>query len=472
MALRLIRKKPISSSPSITVASSEEKRAAIAVRSFGRQRGSSRVDDEQSAESIERASNALVLMYSTLKERRAYYFGKFDAAARGDVMTPLLEGDNATIFHEVFDPNTDVPIPLVRVTTALSLGTLIYITNMGSMAEELRHIGESTDLHMLIVETTFSTEAKRLALPTTPCPALSYDIETILEGNVSTTSIGLGPFAYPWLRQCVERTRELESVVNHMRAFYDNKMNPQWYSHYTERDVYAPWTLFAHIMIARTSRAIVILHLMNQLFQAWCPHNYSAVGWMLIKHKADPLGFDTPAMQCRVAVLLLLTRYQRNFISTFTGHDRELVADIIDLINKIQHRLQLNLDCLDAFAANTTARLEANSYRVPPRTTVDIDAPATSSGQVDDSPSPDCCLMDDSDDDEFAKLEIVSTASAERSRPTILSSSPLLFPEQEPDLAVTKTGSVCSSSFISGDDYGFDTFLNISPYFATPNSPQ
>ena len=469
MALRLIRKKPISSSsPSITVASNEEKRAAIAVRRFGRYFGDSRIDDHHTAASIDRASNTLVAMYGTLKDRRGYYFECFDAAARGDVVTPLLEGNRAVVFNDVLDPRTDVPIPLVRVTTALSLGTLIYLTNMGSMAEELRHIGESTDLHMSIFETSMGIESKRLALPTTPCPALSYDIETILTGNVSSTSMGLGPFAYPWLRQCTERTRELELVVSRMRLFNDDTPGQRPFTFFAEHDIYAPWTLFAHIAVARTSKAVIILHLMNQLFQAWCPHNYGAVGWMLIKHKADHLGFETPAMQCRVAMLLLFARYEKNFISKFTGRDRELIADLIDLINKIQHRLIMELDFLDTFAKHTNDRLEANNYRVPPRTTIDIDAPTSSSEEAECPPIPDC-LLDDSDDDEFAKLEIVSE---ERSRPSILSSSPILFPDQEPDRPVGATSSLASNSFLSADDdVAFDTFLTISPYFPV-NSPQ
>ena len=475
MALRLIRKKPISSSsPSITVASAEEKRAAIAVRRFGRYFGDSRIDDHHSAASIDRASNTLVAMYSTLKDRRGYYFDCFDAAARGDVVTPLLEGTRAFVFNDVLDPRTDVPIALVRVTTALTLGSVIYLTNMGSMAEELRHIGESTDLHMSIFETSMGIEAKRLALPDTPCPALSNDIETIMRGNVSSTTIGLGPFAYPWLRQCPERTRELEIVVGRLRFFHDDQCPPgsrgiplRSYSCYAERDIYAPWTLFCHIIVARTSRAIIILHMMNQLFQAWCPHNYGAVGWMLIKHRADPLGFETPAMQCRVAMLLMFARYQTNFISMFTGRDRELIADLIELMNKIQHKLTMELDVIDVFAGITNARLEANNYRVPPRTTVDLDAPASPSDEEDRPPVPDS-LLDDSDDDEFERLEIVPE---ERSRPSILSSSPLLFPDDEPRPAIQKSESVCSTPFIMpGDDDAFDTYLTISPYFPV-NSP-
>lgn len=469
MSRRLISKKPTtSSSPSITVASSEEKRAAIAVRRFGRYFGDSRIDDHHTAASIDRASNTLVAMYGTLKDRRGYYFDCFDAAARGDVVTPLLEGNRAIVFNDVLDPRTDVPIPLVRVTTALSLGTLIYMTNMGSMAEELRHIGESTELHMSIFETSMGIESRRLALPATACPALAYDIETIMSGNVSTTSIGLGPFSYPWLRQCPERTRELELVVSRLRFFHDDTPGPRPFSFCTERDTYAPWTLFSHIAVARTSKAIIILHLMNQLFQAWCPHNYGAVGWMLIKHKADHLGFETPAMQCRVAMLLLFVRYQTNFVTSFSGRDRELVADITELMNKIQHRLIFELDYIDTFAKHTADRLDAINYRIPPRSTIDLDAPELSSDEADAPDSPDC-LLDDSDDDEFAKLEIVS---GERSRPSILSSSPLLFPEQEPDRPARPIDSAASTPFLlAGDDEAFDTFLSISPYFPV-NSPQ
>ena len=485
MALRLQRKNPtlLPTTSSITVASAEEKRAAIATRRFGRHFGDSRLDDQHAVAAIDRASNSLVAMYSTLTERRAFYLENFDAAARGDVVTPLIEGNMAYTLADVLDPKTDVPIALVRTTTAMSLGTVIYLTNMGSMAEELRHIGESSELHMSIVESSLGIEAARLSLPTTVCPALANDIDCIMKGDVNSTTIGKGPFAYPWFRESRERTRELEIIVGRLRFFFDDGFVPirpgvhhalpaKRHSFFAERDIFAPWSLFAHVATARTSKAIIALHLMNQLFQAWCPHNYSAVGWMLIKHRADPLGFETPAMQCRVATLLLLVRYQVSFIAMFSGRDRELIADLIELMNKIQYKLmlQLDLDVVDPFSAVTDAKLEANNYKVPPRTTVDVDAPSSSSAEASGPPSPD--FLDDDDDDEFERLEIVTTE--QRSRPSILSSSPLLFPHEEPAAppVARRPESVCSTPFIpQGDEFAFDAFNTISPFFTTLNSP-
>lgn len=480
---------------SVTVATAAEKKAGVALRVLGRQLGDSRVDDEQAVSAMERESRELVLRYSTLGERRAFYFAMFDAEARNTPITLLAHGEHNEVCRDVIDRRTDIPIPLVRVSTAMKPDVVVYLTNMATAIEFMRFTPDAKQIHLDAIANTLSSQVRSLILGLS-CPSYEEDVRLCMSGCMMKTTFCIGPFGYPWMAERNERLQDMTDVASRLRGFSvfgwaDGERSQDVKQVNALKAPLVPWTLFTHIMCGKVIKAIAVLHLMNQLFAAWCPHNYSAVRWMTMEHTPDALGYSTPALQCRVAVLLLLIRYQEGYTMSFCDKEREAVKMIESAMNTLTADLGSNAD------AGIATGVDEDDLRIAKANDELLKSLANqdSSDEDDGSDNPnepsliDMLLEDEahrdslsnlpdgfasvmspimipsdapstliaSDEDEaFASFDIPSPP-VQRSRPAILLRSPILFPIEE--RCTTPMSSVGSP------DVSFDQAF---PYIASP----
>lgn len=405
-----------------TLATPAEIRAGVACRRFGRVFGSSRIDDAHAINIGQRAAKALYNISETHDARRAMYFRAFDAKSRGIEPTDPSDDSSSSLFRDVLDPSTDVPIPKCRDMQALSADTIVYITNIASQSELLRFIPSSSTLHDSIVESCFNNRAHHIL----DCGSvgLANDLAKIMTGDVAGTTLGSGPFMYSWMAAGPDRTAQLTTLDTLLKDF-----RTQGFGHmpdvgpliFRHANILAPWTAVTHFFTGAVSRSYAILYLMTSLVLAWCPHNFSAVGWMFSPHTMDPLGNQTPATQCRSLALLFFLRFQANSMVYFLGVDQDIVLSIIDSINIIHTTMldvmPMHLDPLYMLARSPIA--VGASLIAPVEDLITELAAPTTRTRV-----PATTLFDEIDDDEFDTIDIPIT----KTKPTILWKSPILFP--------------------------------------------
>lgn len=227
-------------------------------------------------------------------------------AAFVDIATNTRTAMNQTdlaIIQEIMDPNTVVPrpcfSPVADITCDLAMVSMIthtaqhiMVPTWGDQFNGIR--AHLTQLSTLIAILASAIEKRTAAVDNLREQAICFATRG-LQNTFMTTTI----FMKPWFdgrSGWQAMIMSVDMLINNMYEDHRKAVMPI--------AEIAPWNLCLYILNCKFSVSFAYIMAMTCLFDAWCPHNFSAVQWMLAHHIEDDFGQGTIEKQMRLACLM------------------------------------------------------------------------------------------------------------------------------------------------------------------------